>query len=139
MIAEQPQTYAEMVAADRAATLDDLLSRWHSWQGGFKATRGFKGKALVVGDFRISRQYDSDNGALDDDLENLTMGAVDFQVAEMVDPYRAALYAQARELCTGIAVWTSARLSSDKAEREATTKVARQLLTTRLVSSGVME
>lgn len=136
MIAEHPVSYAEMLDAERQAALDDLLSRWHSWQGGFKAVRGYKGRALVVGDFRISRQYDSDNGALDDELEAQTMEKVDFQVGEMQDPYRAAVYAQARALCTGAAVWRSPRIA--EAERETVIRVARKLLIARLIGAGVL-
>lgn len=138
MIAEHPQTYAEMVALDQAATLDDILSRWHSWQGGYKDVRGFKGRALVVGDFRISRQYDSENGALDDDIEDQTMRQVDFEVTEMPDPYRSAIYAQARALSLGVAVFGSARLPADPKQRAAVLGLARVMLIKRLLSAGVM-
>jgi hypothetical protein len=138
VIAENPQTYAEMVAADRAAALDDILSRWHSWQGGFKAVRGFKGRALVVGDFRISRQYDADNGALDDEIEDAVMQQVDFEVNEMGDPHRSAIYALARALSLGLMVFSSARLPADPREKQIIINTARGILIARLVGAGVI-
>jgi hypothetical protein len=138
VIAENPQTYAEMVAADRSASLDDILSRWHSWQGGYKEVRGFKGRALVVGDFKISRQYDSENGALDDEIEDQTMRQVDFQVSEMTDPHKAAIYVMARALCLGLMVFTSPRLPADPREKAIIINAARGVLIARLIEAGVI-
>ena len=119
------------------ATLDDLLSRWHVWQWS-NVGRGFNRKALVAGDYRCSRQYDDQNGALDARIDHIQMQAVEFAVGQMVDPYRAAIYMQARALHLGVAVFTSPRLPSDPQDRAAIVSVARQLLTTRLQSAGVM-
>ena len=138
MIAEHPQSYAEMLAADRAASLDDILSRWHSWQGGYKDVRGFKGRALVVGDFRISRQYDSDNGALDDEIEDATMRSVDFEVSEMKEPHRSAIYALARALNIGLMVFSSPRLPADPKEKHLVINTARGILVARLVEAGIL-
>lgn len=138
MIIEHQATYAVKRDAEQHAVLDDILSRWHDWQTHARHVTGFKKRALVVGDFRVSRQYDDVNGALDDELEHSTMQAVDHQVSEMVDPYKAAIYQDARNLCLGLAVWTSARLPQDRDERMAVLKVARKLLMARLVSAGVM-
>jgi len=123
---------------DSDAILDDILIRWHQWQGGAKVGRGFNNRALVCGDFRVSRQHDDLNGALDDDLENTVMRQVDFEVSEMRDPFKAAIYCLARALVVGAQVFTSPRLPADKAERDAILRQARIILVGRLLSAGVM-
>lgn len=123
---------------DSAAILDDILCRWHQWASRGSVARGYAGRALVVGDYRISRQYDDQNGALDDDLEHATMKTVDFQVNEMRDPWRAAIHANARALVVGSAVWSSPRLPSDRLKRLHVIAEARVRLTERLISAGVL-
>lgn len=127
-----------MLTADEDQILDDLLSRWHHWAAQAKGVKAWAPKALVCGEFRISRQYDDVNGALDDDIEDERMRAVDFQVTEMADPWRSAIYALARNLCTGLAVWSSPRLPVDPACRAAVVTEARVRLAQRLVVAGVM-
>jgi len=131
-------SYEEWAEMEQGDELESLLSRWHHWQGGYKATRGFKSRALVVGDYQVSRQYDDLSGALDDDLENATMRKIDFEVSEMKDPHRAAIYCLARALCIGAAVFTSPRLPADPKERAGVVAKARVLLVLRLVNAGVM-
>lgn len=128
---------AELTRA-QAAELDDLLSRWHQWQQGERVARGYAPKALVVGNFRSSRQYDDANGQLDADLEHRTMRVLDHQVREMAEPWRAALYADARACMLGIAVFTSPRLPADRQERERIVQQARRQLAARLSVVGVM-
>lgn len=124
---------------DTAAILDDLLCRWHQWQESKLHTgRGFGTRSLVCGEYRVSRQYDLENGALDAAVDGTTMQAVDFAVTEMRDPWRAALYANARALVTGARVWSSPRLPQDRIEREAIVVSARAMLVRQLVNAGVM-
>lgn len=123
---------------DQDAILDDLLSRWHHFCSKAQHVRGYAPKALVCGDFRVSRQYDDTNGALDSDLEADVMRAVDFQVSEMADPWRSAIFANARNLCTGLVVWGSPRLPADPLQRAALIVEARIRLVRRLFSAGVM-
>ena len=118
--------------------LDDLLSRWHHWQQGEKSSRGHNKKALVIGDFRISRQYDDANGQLDADLETTTMRAIDFQVREMKDPWRTAIYVNARACMLGLEVFLSPRLPKDRETRQRITTEARAMLVRRLLQCGVM-
>lgn len=125
------------VACDLSAVLDDLLARWHRWQSDHVG-RGYNRRALVVGEYVTSRQYDDSNGALDDRLDNMQMRAVEFAVGQMVDPYKAAIYAQARALHVGVAVFNSPRLPVDPCERMLIVAGARQILTARLQSAGVM-
>lgn len=131
------QSYAEIIAADMSATLDDILSRWHHWQQGHVGVRGFGNRSLVTGDYRVSRQYDDANGALDAGIERSIMHDVDFAATELADPYRAAIYAQARCLSLGLAVFRSPRVPEGEAGR-IVLATARRLMTQRLVSAGVM-
>lgn len=126
------------IEADRLKQLDQVLADWHRWQEGARTARGWAPKALVCGDFRISRQYDDANGALDDDLHQQTCKAVQCVVDQMVDPWRTASYVLAREACTGLAVWSSPRLPQSPVERRAVIEETRGKLVRRLVVEGVI-
>ena len=128
-------TFVEPTTAER---LEDLLSRWHQWQQRDTVGKGYNRRALVCGEYRISRQYDDENGALDDSIEADTMRTVDFHVRQMQDPHRAAIYALARALACGARVWSSPRLPQDRMERISCIAMARTLLTNRLRSAGVL-
>jgi hypothetical protein len=101
-------------------------------------TRGYASRSLVCGEFRISRQYDYDNGAWDQDIEDYQMRSVDFQVSEMQDPYRTAIHINAKCLTLGVYVFTSPRLPDNSADRRTLTNQARDLLVCRLVAAGVI-
>ena len=123
---------------DSSAILDDILCRWHQWASGGSVASGYASRALVCGDFRVSRQYDDVNGALDDELDHATMKSVDFQVSEMRDPWRSAIHANARALVVGAAVWSSPRLPADRVERLRVIADARVELTRRLILAGIL-
>lgn len=125
------------MTAATGAELDGILCEWHQWQR-TDGVRGFGRKSLVCGDYRSSRQYDDANGALDAELDNIRMRAVDGQVIQMQDPHRSAIYANARALVCGAAVWSSPRLPADKVARTLIVDDARALLVRRLFSVGVM-
>jgi hypothetical protein len=129
--------YVAMSMDETSAILDDLLCRWHVWQW-CNVGRGFNRRSLVAGDYRGSRQYDDENGALDARLDHLQMQAVEFAVGQMVEPYKAAIYAQARALHLGVSVFTSPRLPADPGERRGIVISARHILVERLQSAGVM-
>lgn len=124
--------------ADDEAILDDLLCRWHQWQQAERVGRGFNRRALVVGDYHVSRQYDDLSGALDADLNGMRMRQVDFEVSEMAPVHRVAIYCLARALSLGCAVFVSPRLPQDRAERERLVLDARYILTCRLLAAGVL-
>lgn len=124
--------------AARAEQLDDLLSRWHHWQQRSSVGRGFDERSAVVGQYRISRQYDDDNGALYDDEEHELMRAVDFAVRELATEHGAALHQQARALMLGVDVFRSPRLPADPKAREQLLEAARAMLVARLLASGVL-
>ncbi len=123
---------------DTGAILDDLLCRWHHWQRHYRSVQSWRRSALVVGEFRSGREFDADNGVLDEHLEHQTMRAIDFEVSELCDPWRAAIYAEAQNLAVGASVFVSPRLPGDPEQRRAVVSEARRRLCTRLMSAGVL-
>ena len=124
------------------AILDDLLRRWHAWQrqaGVTVAVRGYAPRALVLGDYRGTRQYDAENGTLEASLEDRTMRAVETAVRSIEAPWRDAIYEQALNLAVGRQVWRSSRLPPTDTERSQVIRQARRMLMVRLRLSGVME
>ena len=122
------------------AILDDLLCRWHQWQESrHRYGRGYPSRDITCGElFRISRQYDDGNGALDESIDHEIMRALDFHVGEMPEPWKAAIYANARALVVGAAVWSSPRLPQDRHARAIIVVEARGMLIERLTGAGVM-
>ena len=126
-----------MMRNENDEILSDLLSRWHSWCRGSRyqnevaADPAFKGH-------RSSRQWDSLDEVIDSDLTSSTMKAIDFQVSEMQDPYRSAIYIEARNCYTGRQVWLSPRLPQDRDQRKALIGDARAMLLKRLIACGVI-
>ena len=123
---------------ETAAILDDLLIRWHHACQHYRHTRGFNARSAGMDGYRCSRQYDDTNGALDQHLEASQIEAVDFEVSQLTEPSRSAIHADARNLSTGIAVFSSPRLPTDPQKRQEVILVARVMLTARLQSAGVM-
>ena len=122
---------------DSKAIFDDVLARWHLW------ARGYSPLAVVQVDpaFRgeISRSgWDSQDDINDAEINCKIMEAVDFQVSEMLDPHRTAIYFNARNCATGRSVWTSPRLPNDSIERGVIVMEARNQLMSRLISAGVL-
>lgn len=121
-----------------SASLDSLLARWHEWQQQYQPVKGYASRSLVVGEYRSGRDRDSDDGTLDNHLDDSAMRSVEFHVGEIADPWRAALYQEAKNLAVGAAVFTSPRLPADRLERHEIIQEARQRLSLRLLSAGVL-
>lgn len=126
-----------MNAIDQNAILDSLLSEWHQWAQGEQHARGWAQTSAGMSQWRSSRQYDSDNGALDGELDKSTMKTIDFQVSQMDDPYRAAIYMEAKNLAAGRHVFRSPRVPAGL-EGMSIMRVARLTLVNRLVTAGVL-
>lgn len=127
-----------MMRNDADEILDDILSRWHSWMQGQGGTTGHARRSAGMEGYRASRQYDDTNGALDSDLEHMRCKQVDFDVRQLPQPHQTAIYVDARNLCTGVAVWGNPRLPIDPAERQVVVFEARNMLTKKLLASGVL-
>lgn len=126
-----------MMRADQNAILDDLLSQWHSWAAAEKHSDGFASTSAGMSEWRASRQWDDQNGALDGDLDKSTMKTVDFQVSQMADPYRASIHMQAKNLAAGRHVFQSPRVPSG-IDGANILRTARSMLIMRLVTAGVI-
>ena len=121
-----------------SAALDDLLMRWWSWKPRIQPARGHGSVALGFESFRVTRQYDDQNGALYEDEEEQIMRAVEREVNFLETHHRTVIYVMARALTMGVLVFSSPRLPSDRVERERLVKQARGCLAARLISSGLM-
>jgi hypothetical protein len=122
----------------REALLDELLVRWWQWKAPIQPTLGHGSVALGFESFRVTRQYDDQNGALYEDEEEQIMRAVEREVNFLETHHRTVIYVMARALTLGVLVFSSPRLPSDRVERERLVKQARGCLAARLVSSGLM-
>ncbi len=126
-----------MTETDQNAILDELLSSWHRWAKGESHADGFASTSAGLGDWRASRQWDDQNGALDGELDKSTMKTVDFQVSQMADPYRAAIHMNAKNLAAGRNVFQSPRVPTG-IEGANILKAGRAMLVLRLVNAGVI-
>jgi hypothetical protein len=130
-------------AAIQAATLDDILSRYHSWAKAFSPVP-VRGSDPMFRNAKSGKGWDSTSDVIEDELNGKTMEAVDFHIGEMPDdpekgqPYRSAIYVLARNLSTGRSVWLSPRLPKDPFARAEIVGQARSMLTKRLMAAGVM-
>jgi hypothetical protein len=118
--------------------VNDLLSRWHHWANQFSLVAGYNTCSSAMEQFRASRQYDSENGAIDQDIENRIMAAVDACIDRVHQPYRTALWINARNLSTGRSVWRSARLPVDDMQRALMVADARAKLVVVLDQRGLL-
>ena len=92
--------------------LDDLLSRWHSWNASYELT-STPSTSPMFRQAKSSRGWDSASEIIHDEAESATMERVDFVICGMQEPHRSAVYAHARNLCTGKKVWSSQRVSTE--------------------------
>lgn len=97
--------------------LDELLRAWHLHEVRTPPETGWYVESPSCKQYRASRQYDAENGALDDDMRARMLREVGYVIERMADPWRAAIYAHARNLATGQAVWVSPRLPQDATAR----------------------
>ena len=118
--------------------LNSVLSRWHHWASDERTALGYPTTACGMQQYRASRQYDDSNGALDQDIENVIMAGVDACINAIHQPHRTALHVNARNLCTGYAVWSSPRLPEDALARAFMLSDAREMLIGRLLDRGLL-
>jgi hypothetical protein len=137
---------AQQVEADDpaavAATLNDMLVRWHRWQQGYSPIQTCSADPMFR-NVKSSKNWDSTSQVIQDELHSSTMEAIEAQVSELPDipktqPYRSAIYAIARNLHVGASVWSNPRLPADPMERGVVVMEARNMLTRRLIAAGVM-
>jgi hypothetical protein len=122
---------------DSKAILDDILSRWHAWAKGYSAVP-VCGADPMFRNAKSRGGWDSADDVLDAAINSKVMKAVDFEVGEMREPHRSAIYVTARNLHTGNSVWNSPRLPVDPMARAEIVVAARLMLMKRLTFCGVM-
>lgn len=125
--------------AYRQECLSDLLSRWDNWLHPVQVSRGHASQAAGCALYRSSRQYDDENGALDDQVEHQVMQGVQGCVEKLEPLHRYAIHDEAKRLRLGVSVWSNPRLPADPADRQKVTDAARLCMIGHLCGSGLME
>lgn len=126
-----------MIRDDFHDRLDDLLSRWHHWAKGYIPVPTCGADPM----FRNAKSPHSSHSAYevtDAKVEQDQMAVLDFNVSEMKDPHRSAIYIHARNCYTGRNVWLSPRLPKDPIERAQILGDAKAILIGKLLSAGIM-
>jgi len=133
-----------MMRNDIDNILDSLLTDWHCWASNFKHVSQ-SGSCAMFTDVKSSRQWQDADEVMDNAKHNSTMKDVEFAIngdkrgeGAMPEPYKTALCFKARNLYTGVNVWTSARLPADPERRTAILMQAKSALMARLSAAGVM-
>ena len=122
---------------DAEELLNDLLRRWHIRCVSTPPTTGYYTSNPACKLYRVSRQHDDMNGALDSDQDGQVLEAVGFAIDQMEQPHKTAVEFNARNLATGVAVWRSPRLPADEIERLHLLMHARAKLLILLERAGV--
>ena len=118
-------------------TLNDLLIDWHHWSKRWTPHAEPTTGAMWRG-VKSSRQWEDTLDIADQAQHNATMQAIEFAVSEMAPTYRTALQINARNLATGVSVWSSPRLPTDLQSRAQLLGLARQELSTKLAKAGLL-
>lgn len=116
--------------------LSDLLCQWHQWARGYQHAAGINTSPMFRECRSNHRQWASLDEVAEEDKSHLEQ--VDSIIMALCDVYRTALQIQARNLATGRAVWTSARLPTDPAMRQHILADARMALTVKLRNVGIL-
>lgn len=120
------------------ASLDALLVIWHNWASAEQVGHGYPSEAAGMKLYRVSRQYDTDNGAMDGDVDAELGAAVDSVVQSLQDPYKTAIHINAKNLKEGTNEWDSRRLPLDPVERARIVDEAREKTTRLIQARGLM-
>lgn len=137
--AESPTDYRARIMALRQELLDDLLSRWDHWLHPVTVSRGHASSSAGCGLYRTSRQYDDENGALDEQVEHQVMQGVQGCVERLETEQRVAIHIEARNVRLGVSVWRSPRLPADEREARAVISGARFRMIELLCGAGLMD
>ncbi len=101
-----------------------LLGRWHQWRRAWPMERGYARVVFLAGDD-------------EDELERLTMQAVEEEIQRLPALEQLALSHVARAECMGVEVVMNPRLGND-AQRAAIVERALSAVERRLLQAGVM-
>jgi hypothetical protein len=123
---------------DSKEILDEILAKWHEWEKGYSPLPK-TGTNPVFRNAKSGRGWDTVDDIIDGEISSDIMKAVDFQVSEIAEPHRSAIYENARNCATGQTVWRSPRLPADQLERGVIVLEARNQLMRRLMAAGVLQ
>lgn len=126
-----------MMRGEIDSILDDLLKSWHRWAKGYQHVGGINSSPMFR-NAKTSKGWDSLSDIADESIDAAKFEAVDFHVMSLEPAYRTALQLQARNLHTGVSVWSSPRLPQDPEERTIVLMEARNRLMRCLLTAGVM-
>lgn len=130
------EVWKDLLEEQRQEALEDLLSRWHTWQQGARTSRGYGARSSTCGDYRTPASYHSAEDAdeaIDEHNENVTMRTVQACVDSLAPELRPACYMMARNASVGAAVFKCRPISELVQER------ARRELLAKLISAGVID
>lgn len=116
--------------------LNDLLVSWHRWATGYQHVGGVNSSPMFRECRSNSRQWATLDEVADEDKSQWEY--LDAVIMGFCDVYRTALQLQARNLCTGRSVWSSARLPKDEIMRAHVLADARTALIVRMRVDGVI-
>lgn len=126
-----------MMHNDSKNILDAILSDWHKWAKGYQHVGGVSSSPMFR-DAKTSRGWDTIDEIIDETIDSCRMAAVNFNVMELQPDHRTAIQLNARNLATGLSVWSSPRLPQDPEERAVLLMEARNKLLKRLLAAGVV-
>lgn len=121
------------------ASLDALLQLMHMADNADSFVQGYPKEAAGMKMYKTPNRYGSDGFTFDDEATALKAGeTVSAIVSDMKDPHRTCLRIEARNLKTGVKVWTSARLPLCPVERSIIRQEARNQLARKLQAVGLL-
>lgn len=121
---------------DTYEILNSLLADWYQWAKGYKYAAGINSSPMFRECRSNHRQWASLEDLADEDKSHMAL--MDAIIMAMIDTHRTALQIQARNLCTGRSVWTSARLPNSVEVRARILADARTSLTLKLMGAGIL-
>ena len=121
------------------AAIDQFLILAHMADSADSHAQGYPSKAPGTSGYQTPNRYGSDGHTFDDEAVALRTGEIVSNIiGKMADPHRTCLRIEARNLKTGVAAWTSARLPLCPVERSIIRQEARNRLARELQSVGML-
>ncbi len=117
--------------------LNDILAAWHRWARGYQHVGGINSSPMFR-NAKTSKGWDSLSDIADEEIDGGRNESVDFHVMALEPTHRTAIQLQARNIVTGLNVWSSPRLPQDPEERTIVVMEARNRLLKRLLTAGVV-
>lgn len=127
----------EIVQLSTDEKLNYMLADWHKWARGASLLPA-GGACAMFRDAKSSRGWDTTDEIIDGELTACEHRALDFHIGELAPDHRTAIGIQARNLVTGLNVWSSARLPACMFERAKVVDSARTALKRRLSTAGML-